>query len=91
MEIRIISVKEAFVFKQKAWLWAAVGLAAMLLPAGIRVPSARTEAEKAAVTKVIDDNIAWFKNKNFDLLFGTYTNGPDLHVSARHRLDDPGI
>jgi ketosteroid isomerase-like protein len=43
-------------------------------------PRPDPEAEKAAVAKVIDNNIAWFKDKDFDLLFGTYTEGPDLFM-----------
>ena len=43
-------------------------------------PRPDPEAEKAAVAKVIDDNIAWFKDKDFDLLFSTYTDGPDLFM-----------
>ena len=38
------------------------------------------EAEKAAIAKVIDNNILWFKDKDFDLLFSTYAHGPELFM-----------
>jgi len=34
--------------------------------------------ETRAISKVIEDNIGWFKTKDFGLLFSTYNNGPDL-------------
>jgi len=47
-------------------------------------PSCRTkpdfELEKAAVAKVIDDSIGWFKTKDFKLLFETFSQGPDLFM-----------
>ena len=36
--------------------------------------------EVAAIEKVLDNNTAWFKDKDFDLLFSTYTHGPDLFM-----------
>jgi len=38
------------------------------------------DAEKKAIARVIDDNIGWFRDKNFELLFGTMTDGPDLFM-----------
>jgi len=38
------------------------------------------ETETAVVTKVINDNIAWFKDKDFERLFNTYSKGPDLFM-----------
>jgi ketosteroid isomerase-like protein len=64
----------------KRMFWAGVVLAAMLLPAGGALRPLSREAEKSAVAKVIDNNIAWFKDKDFELLFGTYTHGPDLFM-----------
>ena len=43
-------------------------------------PSPEPEAEKAAVAKVIENNIAWFKSKDFGLLFSTYADGPELFM-----------
>jgi len=37
-------------------------------------------AEKKDVEKVIDDNISWFRGKDFQLLFSTMSNGPDLFM-----------
>lgn len=59
---------------------AAVVSTAMFLLMGFTMRPPDREAEKAAVAKVIDSNIAWFKDKNFELLFGTYTDGPDLFM-----------
>ncbi len=36
--------------------------------------------EREAIARVIDDNIAWFRNKDFGLLFSTCSNGPDLFL-----------
>jgi ketosteroid isomerase-like protein len=36
--------------------------------------------EVAAISKVLDNNTVWFKDKDFDLLFSTYTHGPDLFM-----------
>jgi hypothetical protein len=36
--------------------------------------------EVAAIEKVLDNNMAWFKDKDFDLLFSTYNHGPDLFM-----------
>jgi len=38
------------------------------------------EGEKQAVAKVVGDNVAWFKDKDFDLLYSTMTNNPDLFM-----------
>lgn len=66
-------------FKRATWIYLVIILLAVIL-----TPSCQTkidpEAEKAAVAKVIDDNIAWFKTKDFPLLYGTYTSGPDLFM-----------
>jgi ketosteroid isomerase-like protein len=59
---------------------AGVVLTAMFVMMGFATRPPDHEAEKAAVAKVIDNNIAWFKDKNFELLFGTYTDGPDLFM-----------
>ena len=64
----------------KGWFLTGVVLAATLLPAGSASRPPDREAEKSAVAKVIDSNISWFKDKNFELLFGTYTDGPDLFM-----------
>jgi len=56
-----------------------LAVAAVALPTGCR-SGVDAKAEKAAIAKVIDDNIGWFKEKNFDLLFSTTTNGPDLFM-----------
>jgi ketosteroid isomerase-like protein len=64
----------------KGCFGAGVILAAMLLSMGWVTRQPDIEAEKSAVAKVIDNNIAWFKDKNFELLFGTYTDGPDLFM-----------
>jgi ketosteroid isomerase-like protein len=36
------------------------------------------ETEKAAIAKVIDANIGWFATKDFDLMFSTMADDPDL-------------
>jgi ketosteroid isomerase-like protein len=64
----------------KGWFLTGVVLLATLLPVVCVSRPLDREAEKSAVAKVIDNNIAWFKDKNFELLFGTYTQGPDLFM-----------
>jgi ketosteroid isomerase-like protein len=36
--------------------------------------------EPEIIAKVIDDSIGWFKTKDFDLLFSTLANDPDLFM-----------
>jgi len=36
--------------------------------------------ETKAIEKTINDNIGWFKDKNFELLYSTMTNGSDLFM-----------
>jgi len=64
---------------QRAWLKLALVPAIALLAAGAATRPAPVN-EMKAIAKVIDDNISWFKDKNFDLLFGTYTQGSDLFM-----------
>ena len=71
--------------KRKGWFLMGVVLAATILPAGSASRPLDREAEKSAVAKVLDNNISWFKDKNFELLFGTYTDGPDLFM---YQLDN---
>ena len=40
------------------------------------------EAEKAVIAKVIDDNIGWFKTKDFDLMYSTMADDTDLFYFA---------
>jgi len=61
--------------------WVCLALAAAAaLPISWSAAAPGLEAEKKAIAKVIDDNISWFKDKDFDLLYGTMTNGPDLFM-----------
>ncbi|HNX50087.1 MAG TPA: nuclear transport factor 2 family protein [Thermoanaerobaculaceae bacterium] len=54
-------------------------LAAGLLVAGApSVAAVDIEAEKAVIARVVDDNIGWFATKNFDLMFSTMADDPDL-------------
>lgn len=57
---------------------------AVALAVIVSTPACQTklgaEAEKAAVAKVIDDSIGWFKTKDFKLLFDTFSRGPDLFM-----------
>ncbi len=48
-------------------------------------PAPGSKADEAAIIRVIEDNITWFRDKDFDLLFGTMTNGPDLFM---YQLDE---
>jgi len=48
------------------------------LPCGLA--AAESAAEKAVVAKVIDDSIGWFKDKDFERLFGTLADDPDLFM-----------
>ncbi len=36
------------------------------------------EAEKAAIARVVDANIGWFATKDFDLMYSTMADDPDL-------------
>ena len=65
--------------KRRSLVCLAVGVAAFLPMLGCASPRP-AEADRAAIAKVIDDNIAWFREKNFELLFSTMTNGPDLFM-----------
>lgn len=62
-----------------AWTYAPLAMGLIFLTLGCN-PSPSPEAEKAAVARIIDNNIGWFKDKNFELLFSTMTNGPDLFM-----------
>jgi len=66
-------------FKRMSWLVLVLTVATVFPAVGCR-SRLDPEAEKAAVARVIDNNIVWFKTKDFDLLFGTYTDGPDLFM-----------
>lgn len=58
---------------------AGVVLAAGLLVAGSpSIAAVDMEAEKAAIAKVVDSNIGWFATKDFDLLFSTMADDPDV-------------
>jgi ketosteroid isomerase-like protein len=70
--------------ESRCGFWFVVAVAAVLQAAGCASPS-RAEADKAAIARVIDDNIGWFRDKDFDRLFGTITNGPDLFM---YQLDE---
>ncbi len=53
----------------------------VLLLVGINLSaqaSVNKAVEEAAITKVIDSNIGWFATKDFDLLFSTMADDPDL-------------
>ncbi len=65
--------------KSLTWVWAALAVLSLGGAFGCR-PGFDAGAEKAAVTKVIETNIAWFKTKDFSALFGTCSNGPDLFM-----------
>jgi ketosteroid isomerase-like protein len=66
--------------EKKAWFSLAVLSAGLMLATGCGSPPLDLKAEIAAVTAVIERNVVWFKDKDFDLLFGTYTPGPDLFM-----------
>ncbi len=58
-----------------------IGLALAVLSLGGAFacrPGLDAEAEKAAVRKVIETNIGWFKDKDFSALYETYSRGSDL-------------
>lgn len=60
-----------------------IGLALILVSLGGAFgcrPGFDADAEKSAVTKVIEANIAWFKDKDFAALYGTYSRGTDLFM-----------
>jgi ketosteroid isomerase-like protein len=64
--------------KMKKISLAGFAIAALLMAGCTKDPD--RIAEVASIKKVIDDNTAWFKDKDFGLLFSTYTHGPDLFM-----------
>jgi len=55
-----------------------VAAAALLLAGPPSLAAADAEADKAAIAKAVDASIGWFANKDFDLLFRTMADDPDL-------------
>ena len=41
---------------------------------------ADSDVEKKAIARVVDDSIGWFEDKDFDLLFSTFADDPDLFM-----------
>jgi ketosteroid isomerase-like protein len=54
------------------------GLAVVLLVAVPGLAEINVEAEKQAIAKAVDAGIGWFATKDFDLLFRTMADDPDL-------------
>lgn len=65
--------------KTMSWVWLVFASVTAFQAAGCAA-SPDIDAEKRAIAKVVDDNIGWFRDKDFDLLFSTMTNGPDLFM-----------
>jgi len=58
---------------------AAMAALLLLVPVASRSEAAvDVEAEKAAIAKAVDASIGWFATKDFDLLFRTLADDPDL-------------
>lgn len=59
-------------------LVAMLAAAAVLLACSPSLAAVDVEAEKASIAKVVDASIGWFATKDFDLLFRTMADDPDL-------------
>ena len=55
-------------------------LVSAVLPVTACAPDVGRDVEERAVVRVLDDNIGWFRDKDFGRLFATMTNGPDLFM-----------
>lgn len=59
-------------------LVAMLATTSLLLAGSTALAAVDVEAEKAAIAKVVDANIGWFATKDFDLMFSTMADDPDL-------------
>lgn len=59
-------------------LVAMLAATSLLLPGSAAFAGVDVEAEKAAIAKAVDASIGWFATKDFDLLFRTMADDPDL-------------
>lgn len=57
---------------------ATLAVAALLLAGSPSAAGVDVEAEKAAIARAVDASIGWFATKDFDLLFRTMADDPDL-------------